>query len=442
MGKGLERKTWFAVVLFGLFGQIAWTIENMFFNKFIENSFFAGGTEISLMVSLSAITATLTTLFMGALSDKLGKRKVFISFGYLLWGLSIMAFALLRIDTLSAIVGNVTSAAALGIGLTIGFDCLMTFFGSTANDAAFNAWMTDITDTSNRGKVEGINSAMPLLSVLLVFGADMLIPAGDHHWTTFFLIFGGSVIIVGVLSFFLIKEPKVEMDKNESYFKNIFYGFRISVIKQNKWLYIFLLGLCIFSISVQVFMPYLILYFENTRGWKGEYVFIFAPAIVLAAVFTIFYGKLIDKYGFKYMSLISLSIYLLGLLVLGLFTDKVFVFIGTLLMMMGFLSITACFNSSIRDNTPSDKVGLFQGIRIFMSVLIPMLIGPWIGSAISGNQAFLGVTEKSYEPSIYIFIGALLVGLLTFGILFLVYFKKKGDKDVKLQHDDAVGEES
>ena len=53
-----------------------------------------------------------------------------------------------------------------------------------------------------------------------------------------------------------------------------------------------------------------------------------------------------------------------------------------------------------------------------MTVLIPMLIGPWIGSAISGNQAFLGVTEKSYEPSIYIFIGALLVGLLTFGILF------------------------
>ena len=439
MNKGLGKKTWAAIVLFSLFGQIAWTIENMFFNVFIEESFGAGGTEISLMVSASAIAATLTTLFMGALSDKLGKRKVFISFGYLLWGLSIMAFALLRIDTLTAIVGNVMDAAALGIGLTIGFDCLMTFFGSTANDAAFNAWMTDITDTTNRGKVEGINSAMPLISILLVFGADMLIPKGDNRWTVFFLIFGVAVLIVGILSFFLIKEPKIEVDKNEFYFENIFYGFRPDVIKQNSWLYIFLIGFCIFSISVQVFMPYLILYFQNTLLLEN-YVFLFAPAIVLAAVFTIFYGKLIDKFGFSRMSPISLGLYLVGLLVLGIFTNEALVFIGTLFMMMGFLSISACFNASIRDHTPSDKVGLFQGIRIFMTVLIPMLIGPWIGSAISGNSKFLGVTEKNYQPSIYIFIGALLVGLLTIGIILLVYFKKKGEKDVKLQSDDAMGE--
>ena len=439
MKKGLERKTWTAIVLFSLFGQIAWTIENMFFNVFIEESFKAGGMEISLMVSASAIVATLTTLFMGALSDKLGKRKVFISFGYLLWGLSIMAFALLRIDTLSAIFGNTINAAALGIGLTIGFDCLMTFFGSTANDAAFNAWMTDITDTTNRGKVEGVNSAMPLISILVVFGADMLIPKNEHRWTIFFLIFGIIVLIIGVLSFFLIKEVKVEVDNKTSYFKNIFYGFRKSVIKDNFWLYIFLIGFCVFSISVQVFMPYLILYFQNTLLLEN-YVFLFAPAIVVAAVFTIFYGKLIDKFGFTRMSPISLGLYLLGLLVLGLFTNEGLVFIGTLFMMMGFLSISACFNASIRDHTPADKVGLFQGIRIFMTVLIPMLIGPWIGSAISGNSKFLGVTESSYQPSIYIFIGALLIGLLTIGIILLVYYKKKGEKDVKLQSDDAMGE--
>lgn len=439
MKKGLERKTWTAIVLFSLFGQIAWTIENMFFNVFIEESFKAGGMEISLMVSASAIVATLTTLFMGALSDKLGKRKVFISFGYLLWGLSIMAFALLRIDTLSAIFGNTINAAALGIGLTIGFDCLMTFFGSTANDAAFNAWMTDITDTTNRGKVEGVNSAMPLISILVVFGADMLIPKNEHRWTIFFLIFGIVVLIIGVLSFFLIKEVKVEVDNKTSYFKNIFYGFRKGVIKDNFWLYIFLIGFCVFSISVQVFMPYLILYFQNTLLLEN-YVFLFAPAIVVAAIFTIFYGKLIDKFGFTRMSPISLGLYLLGLLVLGLFTNEGLVFIGTLFMMMGFLSISACFNASIRDHTPADKVGLFQGIRIFMTVLIPMLIGPWIGSAISGNSKFLGVTESSYQPSIYIFIGALLVGLLTIGIILLVYYKKKGEKDVKLQSDDAMGE--
>lgn len=441
MKKGLGRKTWFAIVLFSLFGQVAWTIENMFFNVFIEETFNAGGNDISLMVSASAIAATLTTLFMGALSDKLGKRKIFISFGYLLWGLSIMAFALLRIDTIEKVFGNMVNAAALGIGLTIAFDCLMTFFGSTANDAAFSAWMTDITDTTNRGKVEGINSAMPLISILVVFGADMLIPKGDNHWTTFFLIFGIIVMIVGALSFFLIKEPNVKVEQDASYFKNIFHGFRIKVIKDNKWLYIFLLGLCVFSISVQTFMPFLIIYFTNTLLLEN-YVLIFAPAIVVAAVFTMFYGKYIDKYGFKVMSPISLCIYIVGLLILGLFTNQMLVFIGTLFMMMGFLSITACFNASIRDNTPADKVGLFQGIRIFMSVLIPMLIGPWIGSAISGDAGMLGVVGDGFTPSSMMFIASLLVALLTFGVIAIVYFKKKGDEDVKLQSNDAMGEEA
>lgn len=438
MEKGLGRKTWLAIVLFSLCGQVAWTIENMLFNVFIQEEFEANLNQISLMVSASAISATLTTLFMGALSDKLGKRKVFICFGYLLWGLSIMGFALLKVETLSSIFGQTVNAFALGIGLTIAFDCLMTFFGSTANDAAFNAWMTDITDNSNRGKVEGVNSAMPLIAILVVFGANMLLENSANHWTILFLAIGIVIFIVGILSFFLIEEGEVEV-KEDSYFKNIFHGFRINVIKENKKLYTFLLGMCIFSISIQIFMPFLILYFTNTIK-LANYVLIFAPAIVLAAVFTIFYGKYIDKNGFVKSSVISLSIYIIGLIFLGLFTNIVLVFIGTLLMMMGYLSLTACFNAAIRDNTPKKEVGLFQGIRIFVSVLIPMLVGPWIGSLLSqnGGEGFLGVAGNDYVPSSIIFIAASIFALLTFIVIYFIY--KKGDLHAELQHDDAMGE--
>ena len=440
MEKGLGRKTWLAIVLFSLCGQVAWTIENMLFNVFIQNEFNATLNDIALMVSASAIAATLTTLFMGAFSDKIGKRKIFICGGYILWGLSIMAFALLKVENLSKVFGQTVNALALGVGLTIGFDCLMTFFGSTANDAAFNAWMTDTTDSTNRGKVEGVNSAMPLIAILVVFGGRMLVEGTEHEWTIIFLTIGIIILLVGIIGMFIIKEPQLEV-KNEPYFKNIFYGFKPSVIKNNKLLYIFLLGMCVFSISIQIFMPYLILYFTNTLQLK-DYVLIFAPAIVLAAGFTVFYGKLIDKYGFVKTSILSLSIYLVGLLVLGLLTHVAFVFIGTLLMMMGYLSLGACFNASIRDYTPEDKVGLFQGIRIFVSVLIPMLIGPWIGSVLSGNtdEGFLGVAGDAYTPSSSIFIAGSIVGLLTFAVIYLVYLKKKGENDVKLQHDDAMGE--
>ena len=427
--KELGKKSWLAIVLFSLCGQVAWTIENMLFNVFIQNEFNATLNDIALMVSASAISATLTTLFMGAYSDKIGKRKIFICGGYILWGLSIMAFALLKVENLSKIFGQTINAFALGVGLTIGFDCLMTFFGSTANDAAFNAWMTDTTDTTNRGKVEGVNSAMPLIAILVVFGGKMLVEGSPYEWTIIFLTIGIIILLVGILGIFIIKEPQLEV-KNEPYFKNIFYGFRPSIIKKNSLLYIFLLGMCIFSISIQVFMPYLILYFTNTLQLEN-YVLIFAPAIILAAAFTVFYGKLIDKYGFIKTSIISLSIYLVGLILLGLITNIVFVFIGTLFMMMGYLSLGACFNASIRDYTPEDKVGLFQGIRIFVSVLIPMLVGPWIGSILSGNtsEGFLGVAGDAYTPSSLIFIAGCVIGLLTFGVIYLVSLKKKGESN-------------
>ena len=123
--KELGKKSWLAIVLFSLCGQVAWTIENMLFNVFIQNEFNATLNDIALMVSASAISATLTTLFMGAYSDKIGKRKIFICGGYILWGLSIMAFALLKVENLSKIFGQTINAFALGVGLTIGFDCLM-----------------------------------------------------------------------------------------------------------------------------------------------------------------------------------------------------------------------------------------------------------------------------------------------------------------------------
>ena len=78
----MEKKTklgsrfWLALALFGLMGQVAWVIENMQLNVFIYKMFAATPDDISAMITASAISATLTTLIMGALSDKIGKRKL------------------------------------------------------------------------------------------------------------------------------------------------------------------------------------------------------------------------------------------------------------------------------------------------------------------------------------------------------------------------------
>ena len=92
----LGGRTWAALLTFGLFGQIAWVIENMYFNVFLYNTISGDTSMIAAMVAWSAATATVTTLVMGALSDRLGRRKALIVIGYLLWGVSIGAFAFIK----------------------------------------------------------------------------------------------------------------------------------------------------------------------------------------------------------------------------------------------------------------------------------------------------------------------------------------------------------
>ncbi len=426
-----SKNFWLVLVIFSLVGQIAWVVENMYFNVFIYNMFNATADQISLMVALSAVSATVTTLFMGALSDKLGKRKVFMAGGYIAWGITILAFALVRKDIISTLLGVSSSVTAVCITLTIILDVLMTFFGSTANDASFNAWLTDQTDVTNRGKAEGINSMMPLVAILVVFGGFMSFDLKlESSWATIFIILGAVVILMGVLGFFLIEESTVKVEENGNYFKNIFYGFKPSVIKENKMLYLSLVAFAVFGISIQIFMPYLILYYTEALKMEG-YVLIMAPAIILASVFTLFYGRLFDKIKFKKSIFGALILLAVGYIILFFFKNTALVFIGSLLMMCGYLGGSAVFGATLRNYTPENKAGMFQGLRIVAQVLIPGVVGPAIGAAVLNNADKVVNNDgtTSFIPNENIFLASLIVAVALAALLFFMfYFQNKKEK--------------
>ncbi len=417
----LPRKFWGALVLFGLIGQIAWVVENMYFNVFIYKQFAASAGDISLMVSASAIAATLTTVLVGALSDRVGKRRLFICGGYILWGISILSFALVRVDVIGALFPAAASASALCISIVIALDCIMTFFGSTANDAAFNAWLTDSADSSNRGAAEGLNSMMPLVAILAVFGGFMGFNLDlAESWTAIFIIIGAVVTLSGVLGLFLIKEPDLTPDKS-GYFKTVLYGFLPSTVKEHKALYTSLAAFVIFNISIQIFMPYLIIYYEVSLQ-MSDYVLVMAPAIVLASVATAFWGRVYDKKGFRFSAIIALAALISGFAVLYLFSARLPVFVGSLLMMCGYLCGAAVFGARIRDLTPVGKSGRLQGIRIFSQVLIPGVVGPWIGKTVLANADTVvgGDGTVSFIPSADIFLAAAVPAILVLAAIFII----------------------
>ena len=424
-----SAKFYLALIIFSLVGQVAWVVENMYLNVFIYKMFNASAEAISAMVAASAVAATVTTLLVGALSDKIGKRKLFICGGYILWGISIWSFAAIRMDVINALFPAVTSAASLGVSLVIIMDCVMTFFGSSANDACFNAWLTDSTDDTNRGAAEGINSMMPLVAILVVFGGFMGVDQGkEDSWTLIFGIIGTVVLALGITGFFLIEEKPVKIEGNQNYFANIFYGFRPSVVKDNRMLYFTLIAVAVFNISIQIFMPYLILYYTVTLG-MDNYVLIFAPAIIVAAAFTGIYGRVYDRKGFAAAIIPTLLMLMVGYVILYFCRTTVPVFIGSLVMMCGYLGTGAMLGAKVRTHTPENRSGMFQGLRIFGQVLIPGVIGPAIGAAILKNADTVvnGDGTMSFVPNENIFLGAFIAIVFAWLVMLPLLKKEKAN---------------
>lgn len=406
----LGGRFWLALTVFSLVGQVAWVVENMYFNVFIYKMFHATAAQISLMVAASAVVATLTTILIGALSDRVGKRKIFICVGYLLWGISILSFALIRVDVISPMVSAGVAVTTVCVNLTILMDCVMTFFGSTANDAAFNAWVTDVTVPENRGRVETVLAIMPLVAMLMVFGAlDGLTQAGN--WRLFFLIVGGITCLGGVLGCFFIREPDLPRGQG-SYFANILYGFRPAVIRDNPRLYLSLAALGVYCMSQQVYMPYLIIYIQRFLGIT-DYTLLLAGVLIVSSVLSVLAGRPIDRFG-KLRCLVPAGILgFAGLVLMYFARSQWFVLAAGIVMLGGGMVISACCNGLIRDYTPAGKAGLFQGIRIVFQVLLPMVTGPYIGAAVIRGTGMtyedLGTVKQVPTAEIFLAAAAALV---------------------------------
>ena len=382
----------------------------MYFNVFLYNTISGDTAMIAAMVSASAVTATVTTLVMGALSDKLGKRKALIVVGYLLWGVSVASFAFISVENVGKLFPAAQAAQAAAIAVVV-MDCVMTFFGSTANDAAFNAWVTDVTVPQNRGRVETVLAVLPLVAMLVVFGAlDGMTQSGN--WSTFFLVVGGLTLVGGLLGIFFLREPKCERSK-EPYFANIVYGLRPAVIRANPALYISLAALAIYSMSQQVYMPYLIIYIQRFLGIT-DYVLLLGGVLILSSVVSVLMGKTVDKHGKLRCLTPAAAVGFAGLMLMYFARSQWFVFVAGVVMLGGGMVVSACCQGLIRDHTPEGKAGLFQGIRILFQVLIPMVTGPFIGVAVIQNTGMtyedLGTVKQ--VPTAEIFLAAAVVLLL------------------------------
>lgn len=92
----ISGKNWIIIWIAGLAGQLCWNIENQWFNTFVYAKVAPNPSIITWMVAVSAIVSTLSTFISGTGSDRLGRRKPFVVWGYILWGVFTIVFGALE----------------------------------------------------------------------------------------------------------------------------------------------------------------------------------------------------------------------------------------------------------------------------------------------------------------------------------------------------------
>ena len=444
---------------------MAWAIENNDLNLWVYSQTM-DSNWINYMTVFSAIAATVTTFLIGALSDRLGKRKPFIAFGYMIWGISVFAFGLFSYGNMKAQFGADKAPFMAGLFIVV-MDCVMTFFGSTSNDACFNAYVTDITREENRGRVESVLSVLPLFANIIVilllglFGAASLAPGNStgtwsveqnaeavaNNWFYFFLAFGVLVFAIGVVALFLLPKDTAVASKNTNYWKNLLYGFKPSVIKEHKTLYIALLAFMAFNTAINAFMPYWMVYFQNPKelfglGISGTLFYVcFGVILAVSSLVVIIVGLVMDKVGKLKFLLPGIGIALVGFLGMFFSTQVWSLIVSGTLMMSGYLIGTAVLGATVRDETPKDKVGLFQGVRMIFCVMISMIVGSYVSMGffnLSGKVVLDSNTgTSSPAPSNVMFLVSLSFMLLALiPVIWLILSKKKtAPKDGNLEQN-------
>lgn len=420
----ITRRLWIAVVLLGFAGQLAWAVENQFFNTFIYDQITPDPRPISWMVAASAVTATLTSILMGALSDRTrtrwGRRKPFILLGYLAWGVLTALYP----------TAAFFHPVALAVALAILFDCVMTFFGSTANDATLNAYVTDITTPANRGRMVSVLEIMTWVAVLIVYGGSGLIIEAWGYYTFFYLI-GGLVFVVGLIGGLLIREPESPPRPTTGYWADIAATLRPATLRAHRDLFLLLLAMGLWGVAQQIFFPYLMIYLNHFIGVTAAQssLLIFLAIFIGGIVLSFPLGLAVDRWGRRPVALAAVLGELVGLVAFSLARSFPLLVLTGVLWLAPLTAWTIATGAWSKDLFPEAQRGQFAGYVILFTVAFTMVPGPLLGGWLATRFGIPTVLEgrAGFIPTPVIFQAAAAATLLAALPLFWIKTKETMD---------------
>ena len=425
---------WLLVWGLGLAGQLCWNIENQWFNTFVYAKIGKDPSIISGMLIWSAVASAFSTFFFGTWSDRTGKRRVFIAWGYILWGIFTIAFGLTEF-----ISKEIYTVVAVAVVMA---DTVMSFFGSMGSTAGFSTWTTDIMTDKNRGGIGAALATQPVLGTLIGTVVGGFLVGKNDNYMRLFIVMGGLVILVGIISIFVMrKDDDVAPHKEGSFWKQFFSVFNFKkffAMRELVWVHV---AIAIFTIGFNLYFAYtgnyLIYYLGYTAAQMG---IIEAVPLVFAMLMAIPMGILINKNRHPWVAVGSVLLNIIGLLIIypvkagTVDTSKLFdpqLFIGIFIMGTGYVGILQVTKVWAKQLYPENSKGQFEGIWTLFFVLIPMVAGALIGETVvkTSGQTFINQTsgQTEYIPTSNIYLVGACVVVFTLIPLFFAWksFRKR-----------------
>ncbi|NTW57347.1 MAG: MFS transporter [Chlorobiaceae bacterium] len=385
----------------------------LYFRNVICGSDPSGDAMWGASVSISMLLVALVSPLLGAEADYSGRRKRFL-FAFTV--VSVTATALLSLSG----PGTALAAALLFILANMGFEGGIVFY---------DAYLKDIADEGNTGRISGYGFAMGYLGALAIllvvkpFLAGGIVLANMHNVRTVILL---SSVFFGIFSLpvflFLrdrgrnkydgLKAEPVSAGPRRSLgmqaFLRSFSEVRrtIGAIRRYPDLSRFLLAYFFYNDAILTVISFSSIYAHNTLGYTtGELVIFFMLVQTTAITGSIVFGFLTDRIGPKKTIIITLFIWFAVIIAAVFSSSKELFFYTGMLAGMSMGSSQAASRTLMTRLTPYEHVTEFFGFYDGTFGKASAVAGPLVFGLVS---AYAG-SQKAALASLLVFFG---IGLL------------------------------
>jgi len=405
---------WSLVWGLGLAGQLCWNVVNQWFNTFIYAKIAMDSNIVTAMVILTAIASTFSTFFFGTFSDRIGSRRRFISIGYIVWGTFTIIFGFTEFIS-SGVAGGGTGLLFLTASIVVLTGCVMSFFGSMANDSSFNAWINDMTTDKNRGSLGAALATQPVIGTIVGTVVGGLLIGSNDNYQRLFWTMGLFVIAMGILSIPLVHDaPSLKPHRTGTFWKQFISVFSFKELLRHRELMLACLTAIAFFIPFNVFFVHMGNWLIHRMGFTPDLMGLIQGTALIAAMLLAVPGMyLIGKHKTPVVAIAGVILNALGLIAVAVFirpgvgdTTTVFtaanipLLVCVFLVGSGLILITQSLSMWVKQLFPQDSRGQFEGIRILTFVLIPMFIGTLIGNFIIRHSEGSVVNEYGIVENI------------------------------------------